>query len=650
MLKNSKPKEGLDAGFSALGIATKLENDSLIADSWNVIGANYLTMGMSDSALACYERAYSINDRMKRQNAQALVLNNIGSFHYMSGDYYKALQFYIKAANLAQLCGNKKQYGACTGNIGIVYTALSDFPQAIEYNLKALKVHTELGLKNSMNNNYLNLGATYRNMNDFPKAFEFAEKAISLSRELGDINTLASALSLRGQINFDIGKYDETILNCRESLKIIGDSKLARITAINYSLLGRTYSYQHAYDQAIDSYRKSISILKEINDVNNLSLALQDLGMVYLNAPDTILLNKKIKPSGRYSIAMDMQKESLEIAIEMESLDRQATALDNISKIYERQHNFEQALIYYKKATVVNDSIYMSTKKQDVTRLEMQFEFDKREALTKAEVDKKAALAELQLETQKTKGQAILGGSILLLLAGAGAFVSYKRNRDIAHKKMEADFKLQVSDTEMKALRSQMNPHFIFNSLNSIGDYIGKNEMKAADTYLSKFAKLMRQILENSDMKEVTLADDLTALENYMQLEALRLRDKFKWEIEIDPTIDINNTMIPPLILQPFVENSIWHGISKKNGTGTIKINVFRNGDMINCVVEDDGVGRKFSTKDDLNSHKKSFGMQITQARIDILNRIKKSSAEIRLSDLTEGLKVEVKLPYLPAF
>ena len=218
----------------------------------------------------------------------------------------------------------------------------------------------------------------------------------------------------------------------------------------------------------------------------------------------------------------------------------------------------------------------------------------------------------------------------------------------------EAEFKTEVADTQMKALRAQMNPHFIFNSLNSISDYIAKNNVQEADKYLSKFAKLMRMILENSEQKEVLLTDDLKALELYMQLEALRMNNKFSYEIKVDEDINKENILVPPLILQPFVENSIWHGIAKKEGQGKILIHIKKEGaDMINCIVEDDGIGRKQSANIKMavpQQEKSSLGVKITQSRIDILNKIKNSKAAVELSDLAQGLRVEVKLPLATDF
>jgi len=197
-------------------------------------------------------------------------------------------------------------------------------------------------------------------------------------------------------------------------------------------------------------------------------------------------------------------------------------------------------------------------------------------------------------------------------------------------------------------LRAQMNPHFIFNSLNSISDYIAKNNTKAADEYLIKFAKLMRLILENSEQKTVSLAEDLEALELYMQLEALRLKNKFTYSIQVDDALDKHTTLVPPLILQPFVENSIWHGIAGKNGEGNIAITIKKDGDMINCMVEDNGIGRQGkndASKLKDNSGKRSLGMKITKERIDIINKTKKTNAVVAVTDLEQGIRVEVRLP-----
>jgi LytS/YehU family sensor histidine kinase len=237
------------------------------------------------------------------------------------------------------------------------------------------------------------------------------------------------------------------------------------------------------------------------------------------------------------------------------------------------------------------------------------------------------------------------------------SLVFYKRRRDAEGLKREAEFRARVSDTEMKALRSQMNPHFIFNSLNSIDDYISRSDIPKASEYLVKFAGIMRMILEYSEQKEISLADDLKALELYIQLEALRLRDKFSYEIIIGDGIDSENTRVPPLMLQPFVENSIWHGLTRKEGEGKLSIQVYRQDEMIKYSVEDNGIGRARAAglggadgRGGLAgvaaaAGKKSMGIKITGERIALINQTRNAGAAMRLSDLEQGTRVEVWLP-----
>src|SRR5690606_11403406 len=208
----------------------------------------------------------------------------------------------------------------------------------------------------------------------------------------------------------------------------------------------------------------------------------------------------------------------------------------------------------------------------------------------------------------------------------------------------ESEFLIQVAEVEMKALRAQLNPHFIFNSLNSISNFIVKNDLHAADYYLAKFAKLMRLILENTAQKEIPLADDLQLLTLYMELESARMDGGFAYDIQVEPTIDCENTLVPPLMLQPFVENSIWHGFANLNREGKVLIRVVKERDQLHFVVEDNGVGRKPMPLVELNG-KTSMGVRITQERLEIIKRTKKHDTNMALVDLPQGLRVELTLP-----
>ena len=196
----------------------------------------------------------------------------------------------------------------------------------------------------------------------------------------------------------------------------------------------------------------------------------------------------------------------------------------------------------------------------------------------------------------------------------------------------------------MKVLRLQMNPHFIFNSLNSVSDYIGKNETVTANYFLSKFAKMMRLVLEHSEKSVITLAEDLLVVETYIQLEGLRLKNDLRYEIIVDPGIDPEAILVPPLIVQPFVENSIWHGLSGKTDAGMISIRITREAGMIRYTVEDNGIGRS-AAAGNTSVGKRSMGLRITRDRLDVLNQTKGTTAGVEITDLSPGTRVELSLP-----
>jgi hypothetical protein len=354
-----------------------------------------------------------------------------------------------------------------------------------------------------------------------------------------------------------------------------------------------------------------------------------------------------------YPYAEQYAKQSLSLAQKLGSSEWQSDAWQTLSEIYQKQKRYGLSLDAYKQYISFRDSVSNEEKKSELTRMDLKFEYEKKEALVKAGQDKKETLAAAALNRQRLIRNAILGAVFILVLTAFGGFNLYKKKRDAEERRKEAEFNTLAAETEMKALRLQMNPHFIFNTLNSIGDFISKHDTKSADDYLAKFSKVMRLTLEHSEQKEISLEDDLKMLELYLQLESRRLDQKFMYSISVDDDIDIVNTLVPPMMLQPFVENSIWHGIANKDGSGSINIRVAKGDDMIHCIVEDNGVGRKHTTglyNDNMVKTKKSFGIKITKARIDILNRGKKSKGGIVLYDMQEGTRVEIKLPYASNF
>ncbi|MEZ4965051.1 MAG: histidine kinase [Saprospiraceae bacterium] len=207
-------------------------------------------------------------------------------------------------------------------------------------------------------------------------------------------------------------------------------------------------------------------------------------------------------------------------------------------------------------------------------------------------------------------------------------------------ERLRSEFEKKLANVEMSALLAQMNPHFLFNSLNSIDSYIIRNDTKKASEYLNNFARLMRLILMNSRTNYINLKDELESLDLYLQMESMRFRDKFDYEIRVNGDLDVSAVNIPPMLIQPYVENAIWHGLMHKDdGKGKVLIQIEQQNGTLTCTIEDNGVGRvramELGQKRSSSSSKsKSMGMQITEDRIEIINKLYDSNTQVKLIDL----------------
>ena len=225
----------------------------------------------------------------------------------------------------------------------------------------------------------------------------------------------------------------------------------------------------------------------------------------------------------------------------------------------------------------------------------------------------------------------------------------YLLDRVRKEEAIKREFNDKLAQVEMEALRSQMNPHFIFNALNSIKHFILTNDKFTASEYLSNFSRLVRKILNNSKSSRISLEDELETLQLYIDMEKMRFPDKFTSEIIVDENVDVIGVTIPPLILQPYVENAIWHGLMHKDGEGVLLLHVRGDDGHILCTIEDNGIGREKASliKSKSALHKKSFGMQITRARIDMSD----SESTVDIEDLMDendqplGTRVRILIP-----
>jgi len=221
-------------------------------------------------------------------------------------------------------------------------------------------------------------------------------------------------------------------------------------------------------------------------------------------------------------------------------------------------------------------------------------------------------------------------------------------------EKTKAELQQQATELEMQALRAQMNPHFIFNCLSSINRFILKNETEAASDYLTKFSRLIRTVLTNSKKTFINLEDELEMLRLYLDMERLRFKNSFEYKISFKNELDPENIFVPPLLLQPFAENAIWHGLMHKQGEGHLEIALSIEKKILTCIISDDGIGRNKAAmiKSRSAEKQKSMGLEITAERLALLNQDMDEQTFFNIEDITDdegnvaGTRVILKMHY----
>lgn len=618
------PARGVAIAEEAIALARRIDHPRLLAAAYNSKGTNLWAKGEDSLAMEAGETALGIHQKAGNKLGAAKALNNLALNYYNLSDFRKALEYHETALALFRELNHHTGIAHSFSNMGVVYLSLSDYPKALRHFLNGAR-YWENGDSAALANTYLNVGLVYKNMKDYPRAMQYANDALDIYVRIGQKQGEANACGNLGTISSENGDTAAALRYYERALELnnaIGNKRRIASDLVNIAV---AYRKMNDIPAAAAYLQKGLQLYEQTNDKENTAFTLINLAGLYPHAPTTLPTLRK----------------ALRLAEEAGSLQNQSLAWETLSTTYERSGRHAAALDAYRQHILLRDSIYNSAKTKEIARQQIQFEFEKKEALLKAAHEKDNALAQAEIKRRKAIAVAIMAGAIILLAASAAGYALFR-------KKKNAEFRAKIADTEMKALRAQMNPHFIFNSLNAISNFIDRNEPRLADDYLMRFSKLVRMILENSGLKEISLTDDLQALQLYLELEALRLKDRFTYEVKVDEAVDPDNTLVPPLILQPFVENSIWHGVSKRENGGRILIEIRQHEGKLRCRIADNGPGRNNGKP--AEAGKRSLGTHITQSRIDILNAQQNGGADITFTDMPQGLQVTVSLPLMLKF
>lgn len=553
---------------------------------------------------------------------------NLGNAQVLLSRYQKALEHFTNAqkhfeAEL-QSSGPRPEIqnalARAYASAGVVYSEENNYPKALEHYFKALKLYQRTKNRQGVSKIYNNIAVVYKSERHLRQALDYLEKAYRIQNELGE-QTAAITLTNIGAIYFELGDHIKAIEYYKKAEKLFASIDNKRGEALLRNYLGdyyRTVGDAHSAQQHYQSAREIYGALG-----NKFGVAL-----VQYNTAQLLL------SQGKNADALPQALESLALAREIGTLDQIKESEKLLSDLYAKLGDEAKALSHFKNYVTVKDRLENDENAKRFVRAEMDFEYAKKEALYK----------EQSKRHQQFLLFLIIGGLLLLVLV----FVTYNRMQ----VKRRLTLQKEVAEYEQKALHLQMNPHFVFNCLGSISSFIVQNGTDSAIKYLSKFSKLMRLTLEYSKGSLIPIDKEIEGLQNYLELEQLRFNKKFDFSIISSPDVE-DDMALPPLLIQPFVENAILHGMVPKEGDGKIEVRFDVRGNQLVCTITDDGIGyqrSKVRKEKSVTAHQ-SMALDITKKRLEMMEATTAQSAQVTIEEMTGpnnepcGTRVVIALP-----
>ena len=586
----------------------------------------------------------SLNEKMTQENylnGNIYTLTNLADVKDKNAQYHQAIYYLKEAESLLEETNELYLRARIYNKLGIAYKKLDLVGPSLNYLNKTIDLtEKEPGdnfkLKKIIANAHKNTGEILTSLRQYDLAIIAFNKAIRINKEQENHFFLAINYQELAYAKEQLGLLNEALIDYNKAAFIYEntfESELGKV--IIYSCIGELYLAKGMYKEAMVILKDAAKRAEKTDDKLHIADIYMNLGKSQsftgqINLAKTNIL-KGIKMS-------EVGSESLEVRM----FENKINAIKVLSDIYQSEKNFEAALKLYKTADSLKNRVSDKRNVSYLNGLLLKYENETKLNLVKALKSKEV----LSASTQTNVALTVLLSVIAVLLITVLLFIFHRQQQSNQEKKILA--------LEQNMLKSQMNPHFIFNSLNSIKQYIIGNEIENAVYYLNKFAKLIRKILDTSNKKDISLAEELETMTTYMTIENMRFSNEIDFKINVADDIDSKKIRVPSLILQPFIENSLWHGLSSKLSDKKIIIDIKNTiPDYVSISITDNGVGRKISKERKLKEtfKRRSVGIEITKERLFSFAKRFNRSFELKIEDLYDeqnvasGTKIILNIP-----
>ncbi len=598
-----------------------------------------------DSAKMYADSIFYLAESMGEERMKAYAHFYYGTIARHLGNQAISLSHFSKYVAFHEQHGNIHLVATGLYQVGVIMSSMGNFDESLTNLYRVLEIHETNDYKYGVGFTLNTIGIIQRKIKNHEDAIVSFKKSIAIFSALDQQHDLAMSLENLGNVFGEMNNYDSALHYYYLAMDI--DTKLDKKYGIASELenIGNLYLKMGEREKSLEYQLRSYEIRKQLPQQRELAISMNRLGEIYMKL-------------GQYKTSSEYLNDALQLSVKTESKPEILFSFEQFANLHELQGNFAQANIYLKKVMELKDSILNEDKLKQINEVEIRYETSKKDQEIEL-LSKENEVKEARVQQQAIVRNALIGIIILIAILAFSVYYTLrqklKNQRLISEKNEEiklSNYKRKMTDLELKALRSQMNPHFIFNCMNSINRMILSGDGAEASKYLTKFAKLIRLTLEKSENNTVTLEDELSMLEAYIQLESIRFKGKINYSIAVEDSIDQSAISLPSMVLQPFIENAIWHGLMHKKEPGNIHIKIHEEDDILKCSIEDDGVGREMALKlkGESEQKTKSMGLKITEERLRLICN-DQLDEWIHINDLKDalnnpaGTRVNISIP-----
>ncbi len=599
----------------ALALPSIQEYDTLYMDLLKTRGVIVLRQSRFDEALQNFEASAEVAKAMDYSLALARNYNNMGETYMKWGKVAEAQDYLEQSLAIKKELQDSAGVVHSSNVLGRLLYNQGKYEEAMEYYLEAVVIAEQIDALRLLAILYNNISLIHRNEKRFDKSEEYLDLATEVAEQLDDNVVKVELIITRGNLFFMSDNYERAIeayLQGYELTKKVGFSTSTVTFLVN---LGNVSGKMGNYEEVIKYGKEALELSKKSG---------YKINQLYSH----VMVGDAFKNLHRFSEAIAQYEVALQIAIEInarEILD----VYQVLAKAYKESGNYQKALEYQSNYIAAKDSMDTENNKAKMAEMEAKYEHEK---LQRELEEQSTALTIQEKENeiqalQISNNYYVIGGLLLLITMMVLMAWFYSRQN-----KIKAQQRTVV--LEQKLLRSQMNPHFIFNSLIAIQNYIVNNNARDASNYLSNFARLMRLILENTREEMITLDREIQTLNLYLELQQLRHSSKFTYVIEVADSLNVELAVIPPMFAQPFIENAIEHGIEPKEGVGKIHVKFWQDGKQLIMEILDNGVG--LHAQKSTTHQYRSLATTITSERVELMKKKNGGGIAFKVVDLVD--------------